>query len=192
MLSNKRERRRLFKNTINIISFLLILIIIKLVFFGTKKTHHQVHLLSGNGQPSPAETASTPHLQVLSQKYGTIFSFRFGSQPLVVVSSASAAEEYFTTNDIIFANRFRSIKTTYLGHDNTILLAASYGDHCRHLRRISSLEILSSHRLNFFSGIRIDETLKLLKKLARASSKEEFTKVELRSMFADLTFNTIS
>ncbi|KAJ1414506.1 Cytochrome P450 [Sesbania bispinosa] len=127
----------------------------------------------------------------LSQKYGPIFSIRLGSQSVVVVSSTSLAEECFTKNDIIFANRFHSIKTKYLGYDNTMLIVSSYGDHWRNLRRISSLEILSTHRINSFSGLRKDETLRLVRKLAGGSHKEEFAKVELKSMFAELTFNTI-
>ncbi|KAE9606800.1 putative oxidoreductase [Lupinus albus] len=126
----------------------------------------------------------------LSQKYGPIFSLRFGSQQVVIVSSASGAEECFTKNDIILANRFQSIKGKYIAFDNTTLITSSYGDHWRNLRRISSLEILSSHRLNSFSGFRKDETIRLLKKLSR-DSYEGFTKVELKSMFAELTFNTI-
>ncbi|OIV94740.1 hypothetical protein TanjilG_06203 [Lupinus angustifolius] len=126
----------------------------------------------------------------LSQKYGPIFSLRLGSQQVVVVSSASGAEECFTKNDIILANRFQSIKGKYIAFDNTTMITSSYGDHWRNLRRISSLEILSSHRLNSFSGFRKDETIRLLKKLSRESS-EGFTKVELKSMFLELTFNTI-
>ncbi|KAG5123389.1 hypothetical protein JHK82_030126 [Glycine max] len=69
-----------------------------------------------------------------------------------------------------------------------MLLAASYGDHWRNLR----LEILSTHRLNFFLEIRNDETLKLLRNLAMASNnKKDLTKVEFRSMLEDLTFNII-
>ncbi|XP_047173663.1 cytochrome P450 81E8 [Vigna umbellata] len=182
------------EHLIKIISFLFIFFLSIKLLFSRKRQK--------NPPPSPPSLPVIGNLHqlkqpvhrtfhVLSQKYGPIFSFRFGSQPVLVVSSASAAEECFTTNDIIFANRFPSIKTKFLGYDNTILLAASYGDHWRNLRRISSLEILSSQRLNSFSGIRIDETLKLLQNLARASNKEVFTRVELRSMFADLTFNTI-
>ncbi|KOM44988.1 hypothetical protein LR48_Vigan06g029400 [Vigna angularis] len=127
----------------------------------------------------------------LSQKYGPIFALRFGYQPVLVVSSASAAEECFTKNDIIFANRFNSTKTKYLAFNNTLITVSSYGDHWRNLRRISTLEILSNHRLNSFLGIRKDETIRLLQKLADASNKDDFTKVELRPLFADLTFNTV-
>lgn len=127
----------------------------------------------------------------LSQKYGPIFALRFGYQPVLVVSSASAAEECFTKNDIIFANRFNSTKTKYLTFNNTLITVSSYGDHWRNLRRICTSEILSNHRLNSFLGIRKDETIRLLQKLADASNQDDFTKVKLRPLFADLTFNTV-
>lgn len=175
-------------NIFNILYLLLFLIILKLLFFRKRDK---------NPPPSPPSLPVIGNLHQLKQplhrilhaplhKYGPIFSLRFGSQPVLVVSSASAAEECFTTNDIVFANRFPSIKTKYLGYNNTILLVASYRDQWRNLRRISSPEILSTHRLNSFLEIRNDETLNLLRNLARASNKVEF-----RSIFQDLTFNII-
>ncbi|KAI9089059.1 hypothetical protein K1719_029338 [Acacia pycnantha] len=130
------------------------------------------------------------YLHSLSPKYGPIFSLRFGSLFAVVVSSPSAVEECFTKNDIIFANRVHVLKTKYIGYNNTLLVTSSYGDHWRNLRRISSLEILSTHRINSFSNLRIDETKLFLRKLSR-DSRKDFAKVELKSMFSDLTFNTI-
>ncbi|KAK1588664.1 hypothetical protein Q3G72_025662 [Acer saccharum] len=41
----------------------------------------------------------------LAKKYSLIFSLQFGSLLMGVVSSASAAKECFTKNDIVFANR---------------------------------------------------------------------------------------
>ncbi|KAK7309177.1 hypothetical protein RJT34_05708 [Clitoria ternatea] len=179
----------------NLLYLLLFLTAFKLLLFFRKG--------SKNPPPGPHSLPIIGHLNLfkkpqpiyrtlhnLSQKHGPIFSLRFGSQPVLVVSSASAAEECFTKNDIIFANRFHSSKTKYLGFNNTIITSSSYGDHWRNLRRISSIEILSTHRLNSFLGIRNDETLKLIRKLARDSNKD-FARVELRSMFSELTFNIV-
>jgi len=40
-------------------------------------------------------------------------------------------------------------------------------------------------------GVRKDETMKLLRKMVKISGKEESAKVELRPMFAELTFNIV-
>ncbi|XP_059427748.1 cytochrome P450 81Q32-like [Corylus avellana] len=151
--------------------------------------------------PSPPSLPILGHLHLvkkplhrtfhsLSQKYGQIFSLRFGSRLVVIVSSPSAVEECFTTNDIVLANRPPSLGAKHLGYNQTTVTAAPYGDHWRNLRRIIALEIFSTTRLNMFLGIRRDEIKRLLRKLGHNSS-QDFTKVELKSMFLDLTFNII-
>ncbi|KAL4600053.1 hypothetical protein ACB092_11G170300 [Castanea dentata] len=125
-----------------------------------------------------------------SQKYGNIFSLQFGSQLVVIVSSPSAAEECITKNDVVLANRPRLLMSKHLGYNHTTMTAAFYGDHWRNLRRISALEIFSTNRLNVFLGIRRDEVKHLLRKLSR-NSCQGFAKVELKSMFLELTFNII-
>ncbi|KAL2455740.1 Cytochrome [Forsythia ovata] len=125
-----------------------------------------------------------------SQKLGPIFSLRFGNRLVVVVSSPTAAEECFTKNDIVLANRPRSLKSKYLGYNNTSLASAPYGEHWRNLRRFSTVEIFSSSRLNMFLSIRQDEIKLLLQKLYR-NSRSDFSKVELKSLFSELSFNII-
>ena len=151
--------------------------------------------------PSPASLPILGHLHLIkkplhrtfyhfSQKYGNIFSLRFGSQLVVIVSSPSAVEECFTKNDIILANRPRFLVTKHINYNHTTVAATSYGDHWRNLRRISALEIFSTNRLNMFLGIRRDEVKHLLCKLSR-NSCQGFAKVELKSVFSELTFNII-
>ncbi|KAB1222361.1 Cytochrome P450 81D1 [Morella rubra] len=70
------------------------------------------------------------------------------------------------------------------------MVVAPYGDHWRNLRRISTLEIFSTNRLNMFLGIRRDEVKHLIRNLSR-NLGQDFAKVELKSMFSELTFNII-
>ncbi|XVF59342.1 hypothetical protein PTKIN_Ptkin07bG0267900 [Pterospermum kingtungense] len=126
----------------------------------------------------------------LSQSHGPIFSLRVGSRFLVVVSSPSAVQECFTKNDIVLANRPRFLMGKYVGYNNTTLAFAPYGDHWRNLRRLSTIEIFSSNRLNMSLDIRRDEVKRLLRKLYQVSANG-FAKVELKSMFSELTFNII-
>ncbi|XVE82864.1 hypothetical protein DITRI_Ditri16bG0039800 [Diplodiscus trichospermus] len=152
-----------------------------------------------NLPPSPFALPILGHLHLLkeplhrtlfklSQKYGPVFSLKVGSRRLVVVSSPSAVQECFTKNDIVLANRPRFIMGKYVGYNYTTLGLAPYGDHWRNLRRLCTIEIFSSNRLNLTLDIRRDEVNRLLRRLYKVSANG-FAKVELKSMFSELTFN---
>ncbi|KAJ4829672.1 hypothetical protein Tsubulata_047989 [Turnera subulata] len=174
-------------------SLLSILVLVYLLLKSRKQKH--------NLPPSPPALPIIGHLhlmkkpihrtmQSLSQKYGPIISFRFGSRSILVLSSPSAVQECFTKNDIVFANRPPLLISKYLNYNCTTLVATNYGEHWRNLRRISAIEIFSSARLRTFRGIREDEVKILLRKLYHAS-KHGFSKVGLRSVLMDMTYNSI-
>ncbi|KAL6224885.1 hypothetical protein ACLB2K_003740 [Fragaria x ananassa] len=127
----------------------------------------------------------------LSQTYGAIFSLWFGSRRVVIVSSPVAVQECFTKNDIVLANRPKGILGKYIGYNWSTMVSAPYGDHWSNLRRIGAIEIFSSQRLNMFSTIRKDEVKHLVRRLAKNSSSGNFSKVEMKSMFNELSFNII-
>lgn len=127
-------------------------------------------------------------LHILSQTYGPIISLNFGSRRMAIISSSSIAEECFTKNDIVLANRPQLLVGKHLGYNCTTVVSSPYGDHWRNLRRIGAIEIFSTNRLNMFSNIRRDEIKRLLCKLSQ-NSLHDFAKVELKSMFMELTFN---
>ncbi|KAH1072988.1 hypothetical protein J1N35_025316 [Gossypium stocksii] len=154
-----------------------------------------------NHPPSPLALPILGHLHLLkeplhrtlftlSQKHGHIFSLKLGSRFLVVVSSPSSVQECFTKNDIVLANRPRFIMGKYVGYNYTTLGLGPYGDHWRNLRRLSTIEIFSSTRLNMSLDIRRDEVSRLLRRLYQVSA-DGFAKVELKSVFSELTFNII-
>ncbi|EOY15780.1 hypothetical protein QUC31_000710 [Theobroma cacao] len=126
-------------------------------------------------------------LSKIANRNGPILFFKFGSRPVLVVSSPSAAEECFTKNDIIFANRPRLLIAKHLAYNYTALSWAPYGDHWRNLRRIASIEILSTNRLQLLSGIRMDEVKSLMRNLSGHPDEP----VELRRAFFELTFNVM-
>ncbi|XP_074321675.1 cytochrome P450 81Q32-like [Silene latifolia] len=129
-------------------------------------------------------------LQQLSSQYGDIYSLRFGSRPVVVISSPSIVEECFTKHDIILANRPRLLVGKHLNYDSTTLGAVSYGPLWRDLRRITTLEFFSNIRLNSLSHIRLEE-VKLLAKDLFNKGRNEFVEVEMRPKFSELSFNVI-
>ncbi|KAH6784358.1 cytochrome P450 [Perilla frutescens var. hirtella] len=152
--------------------------------------------------PSPALTFPLlGHLHLLkfplhrtfnkfSQKLGPIFSLRLGTRLMVVVSSPAVVEECFTKNDVVLANRPRFIIGKYIGYNYTSLVGAPYGDYWRNLRRLTTVEIFSSARLNTFQSIRHDEVRLMLEKIYRKSC-QGFARVELRPLLSELTFNNI-
>ncbi|KAL0800870.1 hypothetical protein Bca101_056045 [Brassica carinata] len=131
-------------------------------------------------------------LQRFSDKYGPIFSLRYGSSRVVVITSPSLVQESFTgTNDVVLSSRPLQLTAKYVGYNHTTVGTAPYGDHWRNLRRICSLEILSSNRLTSFLYIRKDEIRRMLTRLSRDSHGSRFTRVALEPLLSDLTFNNI-
>ncbi|XP_047312758.1 cytochrome P450 81Q32-like [Impatiens glandulifera] len=156
-----------------------------------------------NLPPSPSPTfpiighlhllSDLPHrtFQELSQKLGPVFSLQLGNRLAVIVSSPSAVEECFTKNDIILANRPSFISGEYLSYNHTTMGDAPYGDHWRNLRRLMTVEVMSTTRLNSFLPIRQDEVKHLLQGLYQVSSSSTFTVVDMRSRLSELSFNVI-
>lgn len=107
-----------------------------------------------------------------------------------MVSSASAAEECFTKNDIIFANRPRLLSGKHLNYDDMTIGSAPYGDHWRAFRRLTNQELFSTSRLTMFASVQKEEVQLLLKQLFQDSRKKE-ARVNLSSIFVDLAFNVM-
>lgn len=126
----------------------------------------------------------------LSQKLGPVFSLRLGTRLVVVVSSPAVVEECFTRNDVVLANRPRFTVGKYIGYNNTTLVNVPYGEYWRNLRRLATVEIFSSSRLNMFRSVRDDEIRLMLQKLCRNTCRD-FDTVELRPLLFELTFNNI-
>ncbi|PWA56301.1 cytochrome P450 [Artemisia annua] len=161
-------------------------------------------LLHKNGKNLPPSPPSIPiighlHLmkgnihrvlQNLSSKYGPIMALRFGSQRVLVISSPSVAEECFTKNDIVLANRPFSLSGKYLGYDHTAVGSAPYGQLWRDLRRIMTLELFSTTRLKSYMSVRQDEVNSLVRDLFQECS-QDFTRVEMRSRIQGLSFNIL-
>lgn len=98
-----------------------------------------------------------------------IFSLSLGSRLVFVVSSHAVAEECFTKNDVVLANRPEFLVGKHIGYNSTTMVGAAYGDSWRNLRRIGTIEIFSSLRLNSFVSIRQDEIRRLIICLAKNS-----------------------
>ncbi|WOG90749.1 hypothetical protein DCAR_0309993 [Daucus carota subsp. sativus] len=131
-------------------------------------------------------------LSNLSNLYGPVFFLRLGSRPVLVVSSVSAAEECFTKNDINFANRPQLLYAKYLGYNYNSIVWGPYGDHWRNLRRISSIEILSTYRLQKLSQIRSDEVQTLIQRLVLSCGEDKYQTLHVKPVLSTLMFNVMT
>ncbi|WOK99647.1 isoflavone 2'-hydroxylase-like [Canna indica] len=153
--------------------------------------------------PSPPSLPIIGHLHLfekplhralarIADRYGPVVMLRFGSRPVLVVSSAAAADECFTTNDAVFADRPLLHSTRYISYNYTTPGTARYGPLWRNLRRIATLEILSGHRLQSTSEVRATEARAMARQLFQyAEAAGETTKVEMKPRLFALMINVV-
>ncbi|KAL3812353.1 hypothetical protein ACJIZ3_013621 [Penstemon smallii] len=131
-------------------------------------------------------------LSEISKKYGPIFFVRLGFRPVLVISSPSLASECFTKHDITFANRPSSLFGKHFGYNNTGIPWCSYGDHWRNLRKIATLELLSSNQLQILSHVRKDEILVLIRKLVHLARDDNDGVVYVKVALFEFMFNVLT
>nr|WNO46794.1 cytochrome P450 82D215 [Tripterygium hypoglaucum] len=149
-----------------------------------------LHLLGG---PQP------PHktLGDMADKYGPIFTINLGVHRALVVSNSDVAKECLTTHDKVFANRPKSLATEHLGYNQALFGFSSYGPYWRQMRKITTLELLSSHRLETLKHVRESEIKNSIKQLyqlwvqAQSASPTSQVLVDLKKWSGDVTANVI-
>ncbi|KAH0638197.1 hypothetical protein KY289_038112 [Solanum tuberosum] len=133
----------------------------------------------------------TPHIYFwkLTKIYGKIFTLKFGSTPIVVISSAKLAKEVLKTQDLVFCSRPSLLgqqKLSYNGHD---IGFAPYNDHWRERRKICVLHLFSLKKVQSFSPIREDEVSRMIKKIYEQAVNSKIT--NLSNLMISLTSTII-
>ncbi|PQQ05515.1 cytochrome P450 CYP736A12 [Prunus yedoensis var. nudiflora] len=128
-----------------------------------------------------------PHrdLHRLAQKHGDIMYMRLGLAPVVVASSPQAAELFLKTHDLIFASRPPLQAAEHISYGQRNLSFGAYGSYWRTMRKMCTLELLSSHKINSFKPMRKEE-LALLTKFIQEAARDRVT-VDLSGKVASLT-----
>ncbi|XP_031251549.1 cytochrome P450 CYP736A12-like [Pistacia vera] len=93
----------------------------------------------------------------LAKKYGSIMFLRLGSIPTIVVSSPHAAEQFLKTQDLVFASRPPVEAAKHIGYRQKNLSFSPYGSYWRAMRKICTLELLSSAKISSFRAMRKEE-----------------------------------
>lgn len=137
-------------------------------------------------------TSTTPqeYLYKLSKKYGPIMSMRFGSVPVLVISSANAAEQALKTQDLAFSGRPTSISTQKFSYNGLDFAFRSYGQYWKEMRKISVLHLFSTKRVQSFRHVREDEVSILIKEIqeeAAANNINSLSVINLSEMVMSFT-----
>ncbi|KDP39016.1 hypothetical protein JCGZ_00773 [Jatropha curcas] len=124
-------------------------------------------------------------LRDLSKKYGPVMHIKLGQVSNIVVSSPEAAKQVMKTHDIIFLQRPFLLAAEILMYNFKDIAFAPYGDSWRQMRKICTLELLSTKRVRSFRPIREDEVSTFIRTISSSS------KVNLGRMVFALS-NTIT
>ncbi|KAK9995616.1 hypothetical protein SO802_020302 [Lithocarpus litseifolius] len=132
-----------------------------------------------------------PHrsLQTLAQRHGPLMLLHFGSAPVLVVSSADAAQEIMKTQDLNFANRPKSSMFGKLLYNYKDVSMAPYGEYWRQMKSILVLHLLSNKRVQSFHYVREEETSVMIEKFKQCYDSS--SSVNLSEVFAKLTNDVV-
>ncbi|KAL6124048.1 hypothetical protein ACLB2K_076564 [Fragaria x ananassa] len=142
------------------------------------------------GGPQP------PHITLgnLADKYGPVFTIKLGVHRALVVSSWDVAKECLTTNDKAFANRLKALGPEIMGY-NAMFGFSPYGPYWRQLRKLTTLHILSNHKLELLKHVRASEvkmsTRLIFDMWEQNKGVSNKVLVEMKRWFGDLTLNVM-
>ncbi|XP_059433243.1 cytochrome P450 71AU50-like [Corylus avellana] len=115
-----------------------------------------------------------PDLHQLAQKHGPIMYLCLGliyfcTTPAIVVSSPQAAEQFLKAHDLVFASRPPLEATKHISYEQKNLSMSPYGSYWRNIRKMCTLELLSSRKINSFKHMRKEELGLLIKFIQEAA-----------------------
>ncbi|XP_042039990.1 cytochrome P450 71AU50-like [Salvia splendens] len=128
-----------------------------------------------------------PHqdFQRIAKDHGSIMYMRFGFAPIIVVSSPEAAELFLKTHDLVFASRPPHQAGKYLAWDQRNLAFGAYSPYWRNMRKLCTLELLSTLKIISFRPMRREELALFVEFLKEAS--RQHVAVDLSAKISSLT-----
>ncbi|XP_048491294.1 cytochrome P450 CYP82D47-like [Beta vulgaris subsp. vulgaris] len=132
---------------------------------------------------------SLPHIALgnLADRYGPIFMIQLGVERAVVVSSAEMARECLGAGDKVFLNRPQKIYVEHMAYNSAMLGFTPYGEYWRQIRKITTIELLSNHRVEMFKNVRVSEVRSGINRISGAGSEI----VDMKQWFHDISLSTI-
>ncbi|XP_057781280.1 6,7,8-trihydroxycoumarin synthase-like [Salvia miltiorrhiza] len=131
------------------------------------------------------------YLWRLSKKYNSpIIHMKLGSLPLIVVSSPKLAKEVLQTQDLAFCSRPKSVAMQKLAYQYSDIAFSPYSDNWREMRKITSIHLFSTKKVQSFRPIREDEISLMIAKISKSASSHQV--VNLSEMATALSSSLIS
>ncbi|KAK9005579.1 hypothetical protein V6N11_043007 [Hibiscus sabdariffa] len=130
---------------------------------------------------------SLPHrrLTELAERQGPIMHLQLGELSHVVVSSPEAAKEVLKSHDINFANRPFLLVAEIIWYNFSDIAFAPYGASWRQLRKVCTLELLSTKRVRSFRSIREEQVSSSIRSIFSNTGSE----INIGEMFCNLSYN---
>ncbi|CAN1329055.1 Dimethylnonatriene synthase [Linum perenne] len=116
-------------------------------------------------------------LASLADQYGAVYSLRFGSHNLVVLSGSEPIKDCLTTNDRTLATRASLAVGKHLGWP-----------YWRHVRKMATVQLLSNHRIESMSHVRLSEVNAFVNEVYGQSRAGDGV-VEIGELLERLAFN---
>ncbi|XP_047942791.1 salviol synthase-like [Salvia hispanica] len=180
---------------------LVLFIFSTILFFIIRRRILKTKNSNANAPPGPRKlplignihnlVGELPHhaLHHLSQKFGPTMGLQLGETTVVVISSADVAKEIMKTHDINFASRPPIITAEIISYGCSSISFGPYGDHWRQLRKICTLELLSTKRVQSFGWLRMQVFGDLVKRFA---SCQDGSAVNFSEEFMSAIYDLIS
>ncbi|KAL1307350.1 cytochrome P450 71D10-like [Arachis ipaensis] len=108
-------------------------------------------------------------LRNLASKYGPLMHLQLGEVSHIIVSSPEMALEIMKNQDLNFIDRpHETLFARIITYNGTSVSFAAYGDYWRQLRKICTMELLTTKRVQSFRHIREAEVSELVKAISQS------------------------
>ncbi|KAL1197396.1 Cytochrome [Cardamine amara subsp. amara] len=112
-------------------------------------------------------------LQKISSKYGPLLQIRIFNVPIILVSSASVAEEIFSAHDVNISSRGVAAIDESLVFGSSGIVYAPYGDYWKFVKKIIATKLLRPQVLERSRGVRAEELQRFYKRILDKARKNE-------------------
>ncbi|XLR36910.1 cytochrome P450 71D10-like [Arachis hypogaea] len=156
-------------------SFLILFVLFNLVI--KKSTCNKTNLppgpwklpLIGNIHQLVGSSQLHETLRNLASKYGPLMHLQLGEVSHIIVSSPEMAQEIMKIQDLNFCDRpHETLFARIITYNGRSVSYAAYGDYWRQLRKICTMELLTTKRVQSFRHIREAEVLELVKAISQS------------------------